>query len=205
MRTRKWVVLCVGGVLMATVGWSEPAEFDFIVDARPGTLVLSAETADFEVLGPHPTLPLREVEEGGELSTIPNLKLGVGWSSARMFFDLTGNLGMLVNERFRALLGGADASAEYRFRKNVAMGPHVGFAYFLDPEWTGDAPLEMDDTWGFLAGLQVSIGYDVLFVVSLDYLFAEPFEIRVRGPWEPSADEIPLEGLAVQFGIRARL
>ncbi|MBN1510511.1 MAG: hypothetical protein JXB13_00715 [Phycisphaerae bacterium] len=203
MKKALFVTLCV--LLSQTLAPTARGEVDFIIDARPGTLILSQETADFEVLGPHPTLPLREVEEAGTLSTIPNLKLGVGWSQPNHFLDLTADLGVLVNERFRAIMVGADVSWEYRFRKNVAMGPHLGYAYFADPEWTGDAPVDMDATWGLLGGLQISIGYDVLFVVSLDYLFADPFDVVVSAPWEGSGGEIDMEGLTVQFGIRGRL
>lgn len=183
------------------------AEVDLIVDVRPGTLVLSSETGDFEVLGPAPEpLGINEVEEGGELTALPNVKLGLGITEDDYFLDVTGQLGILINERFRALALGGDVSWEYRYRKNVALGPHIGLVYFQDPEWTGDAKLDMDDTWGILGGFQMSIGYDVLFVFTVDYLFADPFELTVTDPrWIPSDDEIDIEGLAVQFGIRGRI
>jgi len=184
---------------------SATAATDIVIDVRPGTLLIGGGD-DFKVRGTSESNigQLNEVEENGALSTLPNLRLGVGFESGDSIADITGMLGIIVNERFRSLMVGGDASWLHKFRKNVAMGPHLGIAMLTQPEWSGDAEVEFDDSWGLIGGFQMSVGYDILFVFSIDYLLAQPFDVTTTGDWVASDEELDMSGLAVQFGIRGR-
>jgi len=210
MKTRTALI----AIAIAISAFSAPqaGEVEILADFRPGTLLLGNETKDFEAIGSNPNLrEITELEDAGNLSSIPNVRLGVGWRSEETFIDLAADIGVLVNERFRGLMLGGDFAFQYRFRKNIAVGPHIGLAFFMDPEWTGDADIEFDDTAGIIGGLQVAIGYDILFVFSIDYLHADPFEVSnvnsarmtPRG-WTVTDDELDISGLAIQFGMQGR-
>ena len=170
------------------------ADIEFLADFRPGTLLLSSKTEDFEAVGPNKNLSgMTELEDAGNLSSLPNMKLGIGLRGKKTFLDFTGQLGLLV-----------DVSLQYRYKKNVGFGPHLGFLAFPDPEWTGDADIDFSDSYGFLGGFQVSIGYDIFFVFSIDYLLAQPMDVDVTEPWQVTDDELDISGMVVQFGMQGR-
>lgn len=181
-------------------------EVNLVMDVRPGTILLSRDAGTFKVRGPDTsnlgTLTL--VEEAGSISTLPNLKLGVGLEREKSLTDITGGIGVLVNDRFRMVVLSVDGSYLYKYRKNVALGPHLGLAFFGDAEWSGDAEVEFSDSQGIMGGLQMALGYDILFIVNIDYLLAQPFDITTLNGWRASEDEIDISGLCLQFGMRGR-
>ncbi len=192
------VLLCWTAILAC-------AECNFIVDARPGTLLVSQSAGDFEALGPGPErLGVTELEEAAEFTTLPNLRAGAGWSTDAAHWDLTGQVGYLLNERFRSLVAGLDAAVMLRVRRNIAAGPHLGYIRILDPEWTGDADLDLDPAGALVFGVQAVIGYDILFVFAADYISAEPMDVTTHGDWRSSDDELDISGLSLQFGVMGR-
>lgn len=200
----RWPLILIPVLLLAAV-LSASAVTDIVIDVRPGTLLIGGG-GDFKVRGTSTTDlgNLNEVEENSALSTLPNIRLGVGVEEGKTIMDVTGMLGIVVNQRFRSLMVGGDASWLHKFRKNVAMGPHLGAAILTQPEWSGDAEVEFSDSWGLLGGFQMSVGYDILFVFSIDYLLAQPFDVTTTGDWAASDDELDISGVAIQFGIRGR-
>ncbi|HPG00650.1 MAG TPA: hypothetical protein PLE77_11320 [Kiritimatiellia bacterium] len=200
----RWPLLLIPALLLAAV-FSTFAATDIVVDVRPGTLLIGGG-GDFKVRGTSDTGigRLNEVEENSSLSTFPNIRLGVGFEEGKSITDVTGLLGVMVNQRFRSLMVGGDASWLYKFRKNVAMGPHLGAVVLTQPEWSGDAEVTFSDSWAMLGGFQMSVGYDILFVFSIDYLLAQPFDVTTEGDWVASDEELDVSGVAIQFGIRGR-
>lgn len=193
-------------ILSAQVWAANSTPPDLILDFRPGTLLLSSQTHDFEVLGPGPQkLNIQEVEQGGKITSIPNMRLGIGLNLPESYLDLTGVIGVLLNERFRSLALGLDGCWQYRAKRNVSFGPHLGLMYFPNPEWTGDADVDLESSWATTIGFQLSVGYDILFVFSLDYLAAQPFDADVDPPWKLSDDELDFSGVLLQFGVQGRL
>jgi hypothetical protein len=187
------------------------AALDILVDARPGTLIVSQNSGDFRALGPTPLEPeshhgeLTVVEEAGGLSTFPNVRLGVGSELTKKFYlDATAGGGILVTERFRSPLLSVEGSLQYKCRKNISFGPHLGVNYFSTPSWSGDADIEFSDSWGLMGGLEVDVGYDVLFVFCVDYYYIDPFKVTVHDPWRITNDELDFSGPAVQFGLRGK-
>ena len=200
----RWPLLLIPALLLAAV-FSTFAATDIVVDVRPGTLLIGGG-GDFKVRGTSDTGigRLNEVEENSALSTFPNIRLGVGFEEGKTITDVTGLMGIMVNQRFRSLMLGGDASWLYKFRKNVAMGPHLGAVVLTQPEWSGDAEVTFSDSWAMLGGFQMSVGYDILFVFSIDYLLAQPFDVTTEGDWVASDEELDVSGVAIQFGIRGR-
>lgn len=199
-------VLLVAALALSALA-SHAAELDFLIDARPGTLIMGKDTGEFRALGPAPLEPsgtLTVLEETGGLSTFPNLRMGVGFEMGKAYADVTGGGGMLITERFRSPMLSVDGSLQYKFRKNISLGPHLGLAYFDTPSWSGDADIDFSDSWGAQVGLMVAVGYDVLFVFAVDYFYIDPFKVTVHEPWKISDKELDFSGPSVQFGLRGR-
>ena len=182
-------------------------EVDLVLDIRPGA-VLFGGGGDFKAIGPTERTvkgqTLTEIEKLGGVSTFPNLKLGAGIERPNAFLDIMGGGGVMVNDPFRSYFLGVDASFQYKYRKNVAVGPRIGLMYFTEPEWAGDAEVEFSDSWGAIIGLEMTLGYDILFVFSVDYLYTNPFEAKPLGAWDISDTELDLSGIALEFGMRGR-
>ena len=182
------------------------AEMDFVVDFRPATLLLNNASDDFEAVTPSdPALgaPFRDKEDAGQITSMPNIHAGVAVSSDRLYADLTAGVGFLANERFRSPMLGADFSLHYKHRKNVSFGPHIGLWSFTDPEWYGDADVDLDSDVGLIFGFEVAIGYDILFVFSMDYLDAT-FDASATPPTfiADGGGELDVAGVVMQFGMR---
>ncbi len=192
-------VLC--GLLM---GVGAASALDLVMDVRPGTLLVGSKSGHFKAWGPGTGPNVTVVEELGGLSTMPNLRIGVGKESDKWYLDGSGVAGVLVNDRFRAVSLGLDAAAQYRYRKNIVIGPHIGINHYMSPDWSGDALIDFSNTWGFILGGQMCIGYDVLFVFSVDYLYTDPFDFTVSHPWQVNEDSVDFSGLFLQFGIRGK-
>ena len=181
----------------------QAVEYDLLLDARPGTILLGNNTGRFKAEGPAGRNVV-VIEEAGGLSTFPSLRLGVGIDALNTYSDIMGGIGVLLTDRFRAPYFVADASLQYKFRKNVGVGPHFGVLYFLEPDWSGSAPLTFSDSVGFMAGLLVAVGYDIQFVFGVDYVYVDPFEVKGSGDWTVTQDELDFSSLGFQFGIRGR-
>ncbi|MGD9874958.1 MAG: hypothetical protein AB7T27_11930 [Kiritimatiellia bacterium] len=180
-------------------------KMELTADIRPGSILLHTADGDFEVKGPGPErLNTYEIEEAGAISTLPNINLGVGFADPNLYLDLTATAGFLINSRFNSPMIGANAALTFRPEKNFAVGPHLGLMHFVDPEWKGDAELEISDSSALLIGMQASLGYDVLFILSVDYLYADPMDVTAEEEWITSDDELDISGIAIQFGIQGR-
>jgi len=198
-----WGALAV--LLAANTGAPAFEKMELIADIRPGSMILHTADGDFEVKGPGPErLGTTEIEEAGTISTLPNVNIGVGFANPNLYLDLTATAGYLINSRFNSLMLGANAALTFRPEKNFAVGPHLGLMQFANPEWRGDAEMDISDSTALLLGVQASLGYDVLFVLSVDYLYADPMDVKTKDAWIASDDELDISGMAIQFGIQGR-
>jgi len=195
-------LLLVSAVVAA---WSPAAaEFDVVLDVRPGAVLVN-QSGTFKATGPA-TLgdrTIEEIEKVSGLSFFPTIRLGGGIDSVYSYWDLTGTAGIMINDPFRSVFFGADTAWMYKYRKNVSVGPHLGLMYFPSPDWSGDGEIEFDSSWGALLGAQLTLGYDILFVFSIDYIYTEPFTATAKEGWE-SDKELDLSGVGLQFGMRGR-
>jgi hypothetical protein len=206
MKKRFAVGILVASAILAS-GTAFAVATDIIVDVRPASLLVNWNAENFKVKGPtkfKDGQQFEELEQPNSVSTIPNLKLGVGIDTGNAYVDLTGGAGMMVNDRFRSLMLDLDAAYQFKFRKNVLFGPHVGLGYFMNPDWYGDAEIEFSDSSGVLFGVQLSVGFDILFTFAIDYAYIQPFDATVKEPWVASDDSVDFSGLLFQFGMKGR-
>lgn len=180
---------------------------DIIVDVRPASLLVNWNADQFKLKGPakfRDGVEYETIEEPNSVSTVPNMKLGVGIDTGNAYIDLTGGAGLLVNDRFRSLMLNVDGAYQFKFQKNVLFGPHLGLGYFTSPEWYGDAEVDFSDSSGLLLGLQLSVGFDILFTFAVDYAYIQPFDATTKNEWVASEDEVDFSGLLFQFGMKGR-
>ena len=158
-------------LLVVLVFPSMAPALDLVLDARPGTLLISRH-ADLKAKGPDTFSSAPEnltvIEEAGTLNTLPNIRLGAGVDSTDWYVNGAGLVGYLVNSRYDCFFYGADVAGEYKYKKNVNVGPHLSFVEFQAPQWSGQADVTFSDSYAFIPGVQFSVGYDVQFVFSVD-------------------------------------
>ena len=198
-------ILVVSAILLSTSAFAVVK--DIIVDVRPASLLVNWNADSFKIKGPtkfQDGQQFEQLEQPNSVSTVPNLKLGVGIDTGNAYLDLTGGAGMLVNDRFRSVMLDVDAAFQYKFRKNVLFGPHIGLGYFTSPEWYGDAEVDFSDSMGVLFGAQLSVGFDILFTFAIDYAYIQPFDVTTTEPWVASDDTVDFSGLLFQFGMKGR-
>ena len=134
-------------------------------------------------------------------SAAPNVRIGLGIDGDHLYFDATLGAGGILNSRFRSFFLTANAGVSWEFSKNGSIGPHIGAVQYLDPSWYGDADVDFEDDTGFLAGVHMTIGYDVSFYFALDYITGEP-EVTPETRANASADSLDFSGVLLQFGVR---
>lgn len=202
---KRTVALVLMAGLLSWLCGDALAEWDFLLDVRPGAISVGS-SGDFKSKGPTSVRGERfeEIEKLSSVSTFPNLKIGMGYDSIQWYFEVLGGIGILINDPFQATFLSADFAALYKYRKNLSIGPHGALLFFREPNWGGDADIEFSDSTGGMLGIQLLLGYDLLFVFSLDYLFVQPFDVSEPGQWRASDNELNLSGVALQFGMRGR-
>lgn len=167
------------------------ADLDFVVDARPASLLVDAEGDSFQA-------------DGVTLSTVfmmPNVSAGVGMEIERLYVDLIGGAGMILNDRFRSFLLQAIVSATYEFTESFNFGPRLGLVYFPDPEWLENDDVDFDASAGLLAGLHMWLGDRIAYVVSVDLIMVE-FDASSRPGVILPDDTLDFFGITFQFGVR---
>ena len=208
MSKRITVGILVASAILVSGSAAFALATDIIVDVRPASLLVNWNAADFKAKGSTDFgdgQQFEELEQPNSVSTLPNLKVGVGIDTGSAYLDLTGGAGMLVNDRFRSVMLDVDAAYQYKFQKNVLLGPHFGLGYFMSPDWYGDADIEFSDSMGALFGVQLSVGFDILFTFAIDYAHIQPFDVEsVAENWETSDDSVDFSGLLFQFGMKGR-
>lgn len=194
-------------VLLVSAGFAGFArgEWDFLLDVRPGAIDVGSR-GDFKVKGSTSVHgeTFTEVEKLSSISTFPNVQIGFGYDGIKSYFELLAALGVFVNDPFQSIFYGINAAWEYKYRKNLSIGPHAAWLFFPSPEWTGDADIKFSDSMGGMLGLQITLGYDLLFIFSVDYLYIQPFDVEETGAWRASDSELDLSGISLQFGMRGR-
>jgi hypothetical protein len=194
MKKLLWVL--AGIVLVATTTSSRSElefETDFVLNARPASVLIEAENDKFAVT------------EDGRRTTIssvyamPNVSAGVGLDFDRLYVDLTGGGGILINDTFRSFLLQAGVTASFRATDSFKIGPRLAVVHFPNPEWLDDDDTEFDGTTGYLLGVQAAMGDKISYILSLDVISAD---FDVDSVNELEQDELELTGLAFQFGVR---
>jgi hypothetical protein len=199
MRMRIGLV-AAAGLLCIGVAGSARADWGWLVDITPGTVLANFEANDFDITGTD--RGITEQEEMSLASTIPSVSAGVRYERPSGYIDLKAGGGMLLNARLRAYMLQGVVGGLVEVKQSMMIGPEVGVAYFADPEWWGDADVDLDPALGFLVGFRILMGDRVSYVLAFDY-YSFTFDVdRVGAGWTPSDTEIDMSGPAVQFGLR---
>ena len=167
-------------------------DVDFVVDVRPASLFVDMGDRDFDANGVRPST----------IYLMPNFGVGIGLELENAYLSITGDGGMLVNDEFRSFFIGPSAYLNFEVNRSCDIGPRLGLYYTLDPEWIDDTDaVDFDEEWGWLLGLQMSIGDRVSYIFSVDFVnFA--FDAKGNPGVTLDQDELELIGLAFQFGVR---
>lgn len=192
MKRLAWVlvVLC----LAAAGPGAARADLDLVVNVLPASLLIRTGSDRFSVIGAEETV------RASDVFLMPNVSAGIGWEAGDFYLDLTGGGGVVVNDAFKSFMLQVAFAASYMATDSFNIGPHLGLIYFTDPKWT-NGDVKFDDEPGLLAGLQMSMGDRILYMVSVDLISAS-FDAESRGGAQLSGDKLKLTGLAIQFGVR---
>ena len=194
------VNLFMAGMVVALLVMPCFGEMDMglVLNARPASLLIDASGDKFSVT---------KTDETGtskvSLSSVyamPNISAGLGLSTDDWYIDITGGAGVIINDTFRSFLLQASVAAHYAASESFNIGPRVGLIYCLNPEWLEDDSVEFDETVGLLAGIQLSMGDKIMYLVSVDIVDAS-FDVD-KEPNVTADDSSDLNGLAIQFGVR---
>ena len=193
---RKMVLFLALLVLVGGSAWAE-TDFDFIINAKPASLLIDMDGKKFSASGPDGRVSLSNVY------MMPNIAAGVGMDIKEFYLDLTAGAGVLINDNFRSYMLEASAALNMLISESCSIGPRVGLIYFVDPEWTENYDIEFDSASGFLAGIQITMGDKIQYLVSVDLLNVSMDTGMAAGVTEADS-ELDLSGLAFQFGVRGQ-
>jgi hypothetical protein len=179
------------------------AEVDMVFDIKPLSLFISPDLDGFKAFrGSRYYSYSEEIEGAGSIA--PNARLGLGIDTDNMIVDLTGGFGVLFNDAFEGSFLTIDIAPRFKMANGlITLGPHFTYLKFDELDWSHDADIEFSDSTGFLAGLNFSVGRSISFVLSIDYLGADPFEVTAKAGsgWSLSQQELEMSGIAIQMGV----
>lgn len=183
------------------------AGVDFILDIKPGSLLISPDVDGFKVENSSYYYSHSETIEGSG-SWMPTIKLGIGFDTPPLYIDFTGGFGHLWNSAFNANMFLGDVAVRFKLNRVVTLGPHISVVRF-DPTWEGDSYTDSDDVklsgcTGFMPGLCLTIGGKIIsFSFSLDYLDAS-FDVKTYNGWRANEDAIDISGFSLNLGALLR-
>lgn len=193
---RRFLLVIITLSLFAALSGRCLADWGWLVDIMPGAVLASFDSDEFHVRGQG------EEEETSLICAIPSIGGGVRYERPSGYLALKGAGGLLLNTRLRAYTLQGVAELMFEIKESAMLGPHVGVGYCFDPDWWGDADVQLDETGMFMGGIQLTMGDRVSYVFSADY-FSTVFDVdSVGAGWVANDDEIDLSGFAVQFGLR---
>lgn len=195
---KKQLFICITFVLtmMATSCF---AGGDFILDLRPVSILLSPDVDGFRVSNPTRTETI-----SGSGSWMPTLKAGLRIDTSALNIDLTGGLGVLVNDAFYSYMYLGDLALMFKISKHATIGPHVSVIRF-DPSWDGSksdsSDVRLSEETAIMPGLHFTAGGKAAsFSASIDYINAS-FDVTTRNGWVANDDSIDISGFSVQLGV----
>lgn len=196
MRNLRLASLLLAAVVVGSERVQAESEFDFIVNAMPATILLDTSGDKFSVEDQSGRVSLSEVY------TMPNLAVGVGTMWRDIYVDVVGGGGVLINDGFRSFMLQGMIEGAWQATDAFTIGPRLGIVYFPDPEWLENDSIEFDANAGLLAGLYMTMGDKIKYMVSVDILDVS-FDIDDAEDEVTTSDgSLDMTALAVQFGVR---
>jgi len=182
-------------LLTAAVAGVGYGQVDFLVNARPASILIDSSGGKFSAEGADGRVSMSQVY------AMPNISLGAGIEFGDAYLDITGGGGVVINDTFRSFLLQASLALNYTLSESLIAGPRLGLVYFPDPDWTENDDVDFDDSFGLLAGLQLSMGDKIQYLVSVDLIDVN-FDADFDSGVVSEDDELDLSGIAFQFGVR---
>jgi hypothetical protein len=181
---------------METPKKSSDAKYDAVINGIPAALLITMEDPNFGITeGQTKTT-------ASSMYMFPNLSAGVGTIVNEDFYvDVTAGGGILVNDAFRSYMLQALVAGTYNASEGLNVGPHAGILYFVGPEWTSSDNVDLDDSWGYLVGVQMSMGDKIKYLMSVDFL-SSSFDVTTKNGAVADDNTMDIQGIAVQFGVR---
>jgi hypothetical protein len=207
---RSTVTACIGAGLVILSGAARAEDYTayhWAVDVLPAAVGISLDSDRFNAKGIDrsiPELPTFDKESVSLLSTVPSIALSFDIEKQSFMIDLRAGVGALLNQQVKSPLGFGTVGVMWELKRSIWAGPHVGWAWYTDPEWWGDADIDLDSTDGLMAGLQFVLGDKISYMLCVDYYDATFDVTRVGPEWKVTDDSVDLTNLAVQFGVRAQ-
>lgn len=169
-------------------------DFDVVFNVMPAAVImdLGSDRFIFETEGQRIRTP--------NIYQMPTVSAGVGIDFDKCYVDLTGGGGFLFNNSLRSLLLMADIGIFWQVNRSLSIGPHLGLLYLIDPTWLEDGELDIDNSWGLIGGLNISMGEKITYLVSMDFVGIS-FDPETR-PGEITEGSLDISGLAIRFGVR---
>jgi hypothetical protein len=187
--------VCAGLLVLAGVTGAMAVETDFVLNVLPAAVVVDLDSNGFTASDPNV-----ETVEASTVYMMPNLSAGIGFQFSDFYVDVTGGGGILLTDAFRSFMLQGVVAAYWEASRSFEIGPHIGITYFPNPEWLEPTDVEFEDSWGWIAGLGLSMGDKITYLVSID-LMGTTFDAE-SGPGVKADDELELMALAFQFGVR---
>jgi hypothetical protein len=181
-------------MMMATTIARAELDLDIVVNAMPATLLIDTDGKKFATESQDGRVSLDEVY------TMPNIAIGVGTVWKAIYVDLVGGAGVIINSGFRSFMLQAILEGGVQVSNSLNVGPRIGIIHFPDPEWLENDDVSFDSDTGFLAGVQLSMGDKIKYMVSVDWIDAT-FNVT-PGTAVTTENDLSLSALAIQFGVR---
>ena len=191
---KMWMMGMVLVIVATGSAWARP---DFVINAQPAALLINAQ-GSFAVVG----------DDGSRttlssISMMPNVAAGLGFELSPFYVDVTAGAGLVVNSTFRSFMWDVQLAAMYVTSDSLSIGPHIGLITFTNPDWSADQDVTLTGKTGFLAGLQITMGDRIMYLVSVDFITAS-FGVATGEHFVAEKDTMDLKALAVQFGVRGQ-
>jgi hypothetical protein len=201
-----WLTAALVLAAAGSPGRASGTELDLVLEAYPMTWLLSPDVDDFSIFEDG----RRVGDVDWPLSSLPSVRLGLGADTPLAFLDATAGGGVLVqgsigDYRFLSPYARLNLAAHFKVGGLFTVGPHVAGLYFAEPEWLDDGDADFSDTWGWAAGLSLTVGgKPVSLAVCAEYLCGS-FDVDRGSVTSPaSRNELDFSGAAVTIGILCR-
>lgn len=178
-------------LLMTSVISAQAVEKDFVVNVLPAAILIDTDANSFKV-------------NSVRMDTtylMPNMSMGIGLEFDKVYLDITGGAGAILTSTFQTFLLQANLALYWQPSRSFNVGPHIGVCYFPNPVWLNNDDVDFKSTLGWMAGLQMSMGDKIMYLVSLDLLSAS-FDATAGGTSRIDKNNLDIMGFGIQFGVR---
>jgi len=184
---------------LSAAACSGRADIYWTAHAFPASFFMNLENQYLESSGEG-----RIRENASTLTFYPNLGTGVGIELGSLILDLSAGGGILADSMLVTGTVFGDAALRWQVARAATLGPHLGIIRALDPEWRGNLEVDVSPATGFMAGLQLTMGDKVSYLLSVDFV-GMSFDVESGSSFYTlDADSLDMRWIGFQFGLRGQ-